>query len=224
MAVNIIISLNPGLYLKDPQESDLGRRIIKHSILLLEELGFEQFNFKKLAEAMGSTEASIYRYFENKQLLLIYLVSWYWEWLSYMIQIKTFNVEDPRKKLEIILHSFVSVSEENPAIDYVNESSLHNVVISESTKVYHTKEVDEENKKGFFLNYKNMVAQVAAVILEIKPDFPYPSALASNLFEMTNNHIYFADHLPRLTEIQAKSSMKEDVEKMLQYFVLKLLD
>ena len=66
MAVNIRISLNPGLYLKDPQESDLGRRIIKHSILLLEELGFEQFNFKKLAEAMGSTEASIYRYFENK--------------------------------------------------------------------------------------------------------------------------------------------------------------
>ena len=85
MAVNIRISLNPGLYLKDPQESDLGRRIIKHSILLLEELGFEQFNFKKLAEAMGSTEASIYRYFENKHLLLIYLVSWYWEWLSYMI-------------------------------------------------------------------------------------------------------------------------------------------
>ncbi len=224
MAVNIKISLNPGLYLKDPQESDLGRRIIKHSILMLEELGFEQFNFKKLAEAMGSTEASIYRYFENKHLLLIYLVSWYWEWLSYMIQIKTFNVEDPRKKLEIILHSFVSVSEENPAIEYVNESSLHNVVISESTKVYHTKEVDEENKKGFFLNYKEMVAQVAAVILEINPDFPYPSALASNLFEMTNNHIYFADHLPRLTEIQAKSSMKEDVEKMLQFFVTKLLD
>lgn len=223
MAVNIKISLNPGLYIKDPQESDLGRRIIQHSILLLEELGFEQFNFKKLAEAMGSTEASIYRYFENKHLLLIYLVSWYWEWLSYMIQIKTFNVEDPKKKLEIILHTFVSISEENPAIDYVNESALHNVVISESTKVYHTKEVDAENKKGFFLNYKEMVAQVAEVILEIKPDFPYPSALASNLFEMTNNHIYFADHLPRLTEIQAKSSMKEDVEKMLQYFVFKML-
>ena len=39
MAVNIRVSLNPGLYLKDPQESDLGKRIIKHSILLLEELG-----------------------------------------------------------------------------------------------------------------------------------------------------------------------------------------
>ena len=111
MAVNIQVSLNPGLYLKDPQESDLGKRIIQHSILLMEELGFEQFNFKKLAEAMGSTEASIYRYFENKHKLLTYLVSWYWEWLRYMIEIKTFNVEDPKKKLEIILHTFVSISD-----------------------------------------------------------------------------------------------------------------
>ena len=59
--------------------------------------------------------------------------------------------------------------------------------------------------------------------VEIKPDFPYPSALASNMFEMTNNHIYFADHLPRLTDIPQKSSNKKDIEKMLMYFVSKML-
>jgi len=223
MAVNISISLNPGLYLKDPQQSELGKKIIKNSILLIDELGFELFNFKKLAELIGSTEASIYRYFENKHLLLVYLVSWYWEWLNYLIQIKTFNIEDPKKKLKIIIHTFVSVNEDNPTIDYVNESALHKVVIAESTKAYHTKGVDEENNKGFFLNYKEMVSSVAKVILEINPEFPYPYALASNLFEMTNNHIYFADHLPRLTEIKNKSSQNEDIEKMLLYFVSKLL-
>lgn len=223
MAVNISISLNPGLYIKDPQQSELGKRIIKHSIVMIDELGFEIFNFKKLAEEMKSTEASIYRYFENKHLLLIYLVSWYWEWLNYMIQIKTFNIEDPKKKLEIILHTFVSISEENPTIDYVNESSLHRVVIAESTKVYHTKGVDEENNKGFFLNYKTIVTTVADVILEIKPDFPYPHALASNLYEMTNNHFYFADHLPRLTDISKKKGQNEEVEKMLLFFISKIL-
>jgi len=223
MAVNISISLNPGLYLKDPQQSELGKRIIKHSILMIDELGFEIFNFKKLAEDMKSTEASIYRYFENKHLLLIYLVSWYWEWLNYMIQIKTFNIEDPKKKLEIILHTFVSISEENPTIDYVNESALHKVVIAEGTKVYHTKGVDEENNKGFFLNYKEIVTSVADVILEIKPDFPYPHALASNLYEMTNNHFYFADHLPRLTDISNKKGQNEEVEKMLLFFISKML-
>ena len=224
MAVNISISLNPGLYLKDPQQSALGKRIIKHSILLIDEIGFEQFNFKKLAEEMKSTEASIYRYFENKHLLLTYLVSWYWEWLNYMIQIKTFNIDDPKKKLEVIIHTFVLISEENPAIEYVNESSLHNLVIAESTKVYHTKGVDEENNKVFFLNYKDMVSSVAQVILEIKPDFPYPHALASNLFEMTNTHFYFADHLPRLTDIDNKAGQKEEVERMLLFFISKLLD
>ena len=223
MAVNISISLNPGLYLKDPQQSELGKRIIKHSILMVNELGFEIFNFKKLAEEMKSTEASIYRYFENKHLLLIYLVSWYWEWLNYLIQIKTFNIEDPKKKLEIILHTFVSISEENPTIDYVNESALHKVVIAESTKAYHTKGVDEENNKGFFLNYKEIVTTVADVILEIKPDFPYPHALASNLYEMTNNHFYFADHLPRLTDISNKKGQNEEVEKMLLFFISKML-
>ncbi len=223
MAVNISISLNPGLYLKDPQQSELGKRIIKHSILLIEEIGFEQFNFKKLAEEMKSTEASIYRYFENKHLLLTYLVSWYWEWLNYMIQIKTFNIDDPKRKLEVIIHTFVLMSEENPAIEYVNESSLHNLVIAESTKVYHTKGVDEENNKGFFINYKEMVSSVADVILEVKPDFPYPHALASNLFEMTNTHFYFADHLPRLTDIDNKAGQKEEVEKMLLFFIAKLL-
>jgi len=223
MAVNIRITLNPGLYLKDPQESDLGRRIIEHSILLIDEIGFEQFNFKRLAEAMNSTEASVYRYFENKHLLLIYLVSWYWEWLNYLIQIKTFNVEDPWRKLEIIIHTFVSANEENPSIDYVNETVLHKVVVAESTKAYHTKEVDAENKKGFFVNYKEMVSAVAQVILEIDPNFPYPAALASNLFEMTNNHIYFADHLPRLTDINTKGSLQEEVENMLLFYVKKLL-
>ena len=145
------------------------------------------------------------------------------EWLNYLIQIKTFNIEDPKKKLKIIIHTFVSVNEDNPTIDYVNESALHKVVIAESTKAYHTKGVDEENNKGFFLNYKEMVSSVAKVILEINPEFPYPYALASNLFEMTNNHIYFADHLPRLTEIKNKSSQNEDIEKMLLFFVSKLL-
>jgi len=223
MAIEIKISLNEELYLRDPQDSDLGRRIIKESIELIDELGFETFNFKKLSIAIHSTEASIYRYFENKHLLLIYLVSWYWEWVSYLIQINSLNIQDPKKKLDIIIQSFVSASIENPAIDYVNEATLHNVVISESTKAYHTKEVDNENKKGFFLNYKNLVANVAEVIKEINPTFPYPIALSSNLFEMTNNHIYFADHLPRLTDIKKNDSKLAEIEKMLHYFVEKLL-
>ena len=223
MGVGIKIKLNEGLYLREPQDSDLGKKILEHSILLIDSVGFEAFTFKKLAIEINSTEASIYRYFENKHLLLLYLVSWYWEWVSYLIKINTMNVDDPLKKLRIIIKSFVSASKENPELNYINESILHDLVISEGIKAYHTIDVDKENEKGFFLNYKELAKSVSNVISEINPDFKYPYALATNLFEMSNNHIYFAKHLPRLTDIKVKENEFDEVENMLNYFVDKLL-
>lgn len=223
MSVEIKISLNQGLYKKDPQDSKLGRKIIYNSIILIDEFGFESFTFKKLAEKINSTEASIYRYFGNKHVLLIFLVNWYWEWVNYLIKINMTNVEDPKRKLEIIIHSFVSAAEENPSVEYVNESKLHNIIIAEGGKAYHTKEVDTENSKGFFSSYKQLATTTSEVIAEIKPEFKYPFALATNLFEMSNNHIYFARHLPRLTDIKVNGDNVKEVENMLNYFSQKLL-
>lgn len=223
MSVIIKMSLNDGLYLKDPQDSELGRKIIEHSILMISDLGFETFTFKKLGQEISSTEASIYRYFENKHLLLLFLVSWYWEWVKYLISINTMNIDDPRKKLKIIIHSIVSASKENPFVVYVNESKLHDIMISEGTKAYHTKEVDAENAKGFFMSYKSLVATVSGVVSMINPGFRYPTAFTTNLFEMSNDQIYFAKHLPRLTDIELRKNEFDEVEKMLNYFADKLL-
>ena len=66
MIAQLQLQLNPSLYLRDPQASDLGQRIISESIHLIDEIGFEAFTFKKLSIRIHSTEASIYRYFENK--------------------------------------------------------------------------------------------------------------------------------------------------------------
>lgn len=223
MSVAIKISLNEGLYIKEPQDSKLGRKIIEHSIILIDEFGFEAFTFKKLANKIDSTEASIYRYFENKHLLLIFLVNWYWEWVSYLISINTLNIKDPKRKLEIIIHSFVSATNYNPGVAYVDESKLHNIVISDGMKAYHTKGVDDENSKGFFMCYKNLANTVSEVILEINPKFKYPFALATNLFEMSNNHIYFANHLPRLTDHSIRENKADEVERMLNYYTSRLL-
>ena len=64
---------------------------------------------------------------------------------------------------------------------------------------------------------------MADVVTEIRPNFPYPHALASNLFEMANNHIYFALHLPRLTDVVVKDNNFDEVEQMLEYFAFSLL-
>ena len=223
MAIGIKVSLNDKLYLRDPQETTLGQKIIKQSILLIEEIGFESFTFRKLALKMESTEASVYRYFENKHMLLLYLVSWYWEWVGFLIDMNTRNISNPKEKLKVIIHTLIFAAKENPSIEYVNESVLHRIIISEGSKAYHIKKVDEENKEGFFKNYKDLTAKVAFVISSINKDFPYPRTLASNLFEMANNHIYFAQHLPRLTDVKVEHDDFSEVEKMLEHFAFKIL-
>lgn len=223
MAIGVKISLNKGLYLRDPQESSLGKKIIKYSILLIDEIGFEAFNFKKLALRINSTEASIYRYFENKHKLLLYLMAWYWEWLTFLIDLNSRNIEDPNRRLKIIIETLVYASQENPTIEYVNENVLHHIIVSEGSKAYHIKEVDEENEEGFFSNYKQLVDKIANVAKEISPSFPYPRTLASNLYEMANNQIYFAEHLPRLTDIHSRNDNDDEIVEMLSFFAFTLL-
>lgn len=223
MAVAIRIQLNEKLYLRDPQDTKLGRRIIQNSILLLDEVGLESFNFKKLANRIHSTEASIYRYFENKHLLLTYLVCWYWEWLNYQIDYRTKNLHDPAEKLKMVIRIMVESSQANRAIEYIDQQVLHRLVVAEGVKAYHTKEVDKENNSGFFLNYKSMAGKIAGFISEINPGFPYPRALASNMFEMANNQIYFSEHLPRLTDIKLKEDDLTPVIELLEYFVFRLI-
>lgn len=223
MAVVLKMQLNPNLFLRDPLETKLGLNIIEHSIQLIDAIGFEEFTFKKLATAINSTEASVYRYFENKHKLLVYLVSWYWEWVTYKIDVQTINLNNPNDKLKIVINALIESSVEDPATPYINEELLHRIVVSESTKTYHIKQVDAENKEGFFYNYKSLCNKIAEIVVQINPQFPYPHALASNLIEMANNHIYFARHLPSLTDVQVSGNDYSQVQNLLAFFAFSLL-
>lgn len=198
--LHIQIEISPGLYSKNPDSSDLGRKIISNAITLMNDIGYEAFTFKKLGAIIHSPESSIYRYFENKRALLIYLTSWYWSWTEYRIAFAITNVESPevrlKKSIEILTHP---VKEDN-AISYVNEVLLSEIVFSESLKTYHTQNVDEENEKGCFATYKSVVQRVGDIALEIAPDFEYPHMLISTVIEGAHQQKYFGEHLPALTD------------------------
>lgn len=221
--ISIQIQLNENLYLRDPQQTKLGRKIIEYGIILIEELGFEKFTFKKLADRIESTEASVYRYFENKHKFLLYLVCWYWEWMKFQIDYNTMNIESPERRLKIILSILVESSRTNPAVSYVDENRLHQIVVAEAVKAYHTKEVDLENKEGLFLNYKTLCKTISNTIAEVNPKFPYPNTLASTLIETANNNIYFAEHLPALTDVRTEEGNLTQVCEMLQHFAFRML-
>jgi len=104
MDVQLTFRVNANIYIKDPESSELGKQIIKHAIDLIYELGFEHFTFKKLATEMHTTEATIYRYFENKHRLLLYILNWYWSYLEFLVVFKLQDIKDPKKKLQAIIY------------------------------------------------------------------------------------------------------------------------
>ena len=220
------LQINNNTYLKDPVSTDLGKRILSSSILLIDKYGFENFNFKKLAREVSSTESSVYRYFENKHTLLLYLINWFWELTSMRLDLAMLNVDDPVVKIENIIKTIIEASFENIDIPFIDEEVLHRIIVRDGTKAYHHKSVDDDNDEGFFLAYKTLCEKISHVLLEINSDYQYPNSLASTLIEVCNNNIYFAKHLPRLTDINYnddRSLMEKELFDMLYSLIMSSL-
>ncbi len=197
----ITIQVSDQIYLKDPESSDLGKRIITGSIDMIDELGFESFTFGKLAAHIQSPEASIYRYFENKHKLLLYLTAWYWGWMEYRLVFGLANINSAQERLEKAILILTEQVTTDSSFLHVNEVKLNRLVIAESSKSYLTKDVDEENKDGVFMGYKQLVARIANIILEINPSYQYPHMLVTTVIEGAHHQRFFATHLPSLTNV-----------------------
>lgn len=194
------IQVNKKLYIKDPESSELGKRIIRGSIDLLYGIGFEEFNFRKLALNIKSTEASIYRYFESKHKVLLYLNAWYWTWMEYKLLFSITNIESAEERLERAINLLTEKIETDKNFAHIDESKLHEIVVCESMKAYLHKGVDQENKIGAFHSLKQFVQRLSEIVLEINPAFKYPHMLISTLIEGAHLQSFYANHLPRLTD------------------------
>ena len=211
----ITIKVNEDLFIKNPDSSTLGRRIISCSIELIEEIGFEAFTFKKLGQKIGSPECTIYRYFENKQKILLYITSWYWSWLEYKMVFATANVLDNKVKLCKAIEVLTETVEQDLSFSHINEFLLNRIVISESVKSFFTKEVDTDNEAGVFKVYKRIVQRVSDMILSINKDFEYPHMLVSIVIEGAHQQRHFAAHLPSLTDVvEGKGCIPDFFNKM----------
>tara|TARA_B100000795_G_scaffold112523_1_gene83387 strand:- start:6517 stop:7191 length:675 start_codon:yes stop_codon:yes gene_type:complete len=197
----INIHIDECFYTKNPESSALGKKIVSHSIALIDEIGFEHFTFKKLGEKIGSNESSVYRYFESKHMLLVYLISWYWSWVSYRIVFKTANIEAPEARLQKAIGVITRKITEDHSFSYINEVLLQKIIISESAKAYHTKEIAVDNAKGYFKTYKNVVQRLSEMVLTVNAKYKYPHMLISTVIEGSHQQRYFSEHLPSLTDI-----------------------
>lgn len=214
MAV-ITFRLNQRLFLRDPLNTELGKSIIAKGVEMIDLLGFEQFTFKKLGDEIGSPEASIYRYFENKHRLLIYLIDWYWTWLDYRLDFEINNVEKPHDRLRKCLLLLTQENKSASKLEMIDEKTLQRIVMTEFEKTYLTKQVDSDNKEGLFLPYKAVCKKIASIILEINPKYPFPHSLVSTALLALTHQVYYAKHLPSLSDI--KQDNKPNTKKLYEF-------
>ena len=210
--LHIQIEIDPELYSKNPDSSELGKKLISNSIELINEIGFELFTFKKLGDCIESNESSIYRYFENKHKFLIYLTNWYWGWKEYQLAFATANIHDPKEKLEQAIEILTREVEEDHSFNHINEVALNKIVINEYSKSYLTKEVDDENKEGYFVIYKRLSTRLKEMIADVNEGYPYPASLASTILAGSLHQHFLKDHFTSLTDCGKKTSPS-------QYFI-----
>ena len=206
---NLKISVPEKIYVKDPESSDLGRRIVEHSIILINEIGFDAFTFKKLGELIGSNESSIYRYFESKHKLLLYLSSWYWAWIEYQLVMETYSISDPKEKMKKAVEIVSRTTEEDSNFSHINEVLLNQIIINENSKSFLTKKVDQENKEGYFIIYKRIVQRLRDIFLQVNPDYPFPSSLANTVIDGSLHQHFFKDHFASLTDCNNDTTLTE---------------
>ncbi len=200
MDFQVKFQVNDKIFLRNPENSQIGRDIVKKGIDLINEIGLEQFTFKKLAVIADTTEATVYRYFRSKHRLLLYILNWYWSYMEFLVVFRLQNVTDTTKKLKIILNLLTHELPESATDWDYNKKNLNKIVIAESSKVYLVKDVEEINKNEVFKPYKQLCAKIADVISEYNPNYQYPKSLSSTLIETAHHQQFFSDFLPKLTD------------------------
>jgi len=223
MYPNLTLCIPPQLFLKDPQSSLLGRRILEHSIILIYDEGLEAFTFKKLALKIKSNESSIYRYFENKHKLMLYLISWYWGWLECKLDYSLQNINDNRDRLKRALKVITEKPKKDESFGFIDEEALHQIVINEYSKTFQTKDVDQENEEGCFVIYKALHEKLCELILNYNNKFCYPKMLANTILQGALKQNFLHQHFPQF--IDSKQLKKDELIKdFFENLTFKMLD
>ncbi|MDB4032045.1 TetR/AcrR family transcriptional regulator, partial [Flavobacteriaceae bacterium] len=206
------ITIPEGVFIKDPETSVLGKNIITQGMELIHEMGFDGFTFKKLGTHIGSNESSIYRYFENKHKFLLYLSSWYWAWVEYNLVMETHSITDPKEKIIQAVTVLTRKVDNDSSNTPINLVLIHKIMISEFSKSFLTKSVDQENEQGLFVAYKRVHSRLQGFIKVANPSYNFSASLANTILAGVLQQYYYKDHFPSLTDCS-------DINEPFNYYI-----
>jgi AcrR family transcriptional regulator len=224
MSTIIQIRISDALYLRDPEETALGRKIIGQGILLIDQLGFHDFTFKKLASEIKSTEASIYRYFKSKRQLLHYLIAWYWAWLEYRMQGTVSTLSNKQERVLSVIKILTESIIFDPRIPHIDERVLYRIIIKESDRSIFAEQAREGDQKIPLATFSALISFIARLLKEYAPNFQYPFALAHSLLITAQRQRYYSEYFPGVTELKEKKNEALELAKFLKLMVFSMLD
>ena len=183
----------------------------------------ERFTFKKLSANINTTEASVYRYFENKHRLLSYIINWYWTWMEYQFNFYTGNTKNPVQNINTLISLLVFELDDQFISTHISKDKLYNIVTSESSKLYFTHHVEEDNQARMFKPYKDLCHRISLVFNEYNTSYRFSHSLASTLVETAHHQQFFARYLPSLTDFD-KRKIKTELKAFLSHMAFSMLD
>jgi AcrR family transcriptional regulator len=202
------IRVSDRLFLKDPESSALGRNILTTSVQIIDEIGMERFTFKKLANTLQTTESSVYRYFENKHMLLLYMSTWYWSWLETYMVFRTANLTDPKDKLRIMISILCKDDWENKVMNSMNLNLLKRIVVSESPKAYMAKQTGNLPLDEIFRGFEQLCLRFEELFRVINPEFRHTRRLSSTMIEGVLQQTFYVTYLTSFSSIE--ENQKDD--------------
>jgi len=120
--------------------------------------------------------------------------------MEYKLVFATANITDPKEKLKKAITIVTEKVSDDSSTVYINESILNKIIIAEFTKTLHTKEIDLENKEGFFLIYKRVISRIIAFVNEVNPEYQFAKSLISSIVEGSLHQYFLKEHLKSITD------------------------
>lgn len=211
---NVELSIPTCLYLKNPRESKTGGHIISEAAAMIATGGIEQLTFKKLALRCGCTEATVYRYFENKHSLLLYVLNIFWIWQEYRMVLATQNIEDPMERLD---HAIAVIARPEIPKDQ-GEFGEHVLLtaIHEGVKIHLSRELRKEIDNGSMSAYHRLVQRLGALIRNYLPDYLFSEALSVTLLDNALQQLFFMKHFSGMAgKIQSHNSLEKYLKSLI---------
>jgi hypothetical protein len=131
---------------------------------------------------------------------LLYLSSWYWAWVEYNLVMETHSITDPKEKIIQAVTVLTRKVDNDSSNTPINLVLIHKIMISEFSKSFLTKSVDQENEQGLFVAYKRVHSRLQGFIKVANPSYNFSASLANTILAGVLQQYYYKDHFPSLTD------------------------